>query len=225
MMLRGRASSGLGNGKFADPSVPPPPPPPSMIAVSSFEPSLEQFQHGALYVRAGDHFFKMPTTIWSDPSGAWVGVRHIGQHLVDHEPGWVLRDILEDVRASPTLVGKHKVDKIAPPDFTPLLGTWSECMELLKSISGDWKDDRNSPKTYCVTVMADGSANVLTVMRGGGHRMRTKLVRIQKILNGMYAILWSNTFCLMTGASSKGIEWVPIVVGHSAPWSWTRILG
>ena len=182
-----------------------------MVVIAPHAPTAEERAAGALRVREGEYYYEKATRR-SAPPGKWRFVRGLGCGL--QLEGWVRADVLA-TRDFPA-PGRE--------DFSPFLGDWKTCVEKLASIGGVWEDDRRkTSKIYNVTVFADeGIANVLSELKNGEARSGRRLIRVRRLQGAVYAIMWSENFCLSAGSGPRGLQWQPIRPDRHAAWTWAR---
>ena len=202
-----------------------PPPPPVFVALSAFEPSPDECDDHVLTVSEGDKFGE---TRDFEKCTDWLRVTRLG-HPRGHEMGWVPRAVLcpfeetrKSAKAPPPIDAEMSVNH-SPTSFHPFLGSWDECSRMLRAIVGIWEDDRGrKSKTYKITGFLEGYANVLTELRWGEYRHGTRLVKIRKVVDDTYCIMWSEKFVLNRQACKAKLQWLPICEQTHSTWFWKR---
>jgi hypothetical protein len=202
----------------------PPPPPPSFRALSDFNPSPEECNE-FLTVRKGD-IFGLASTPRTSTSHT---VENTRQELrdcvlvlrlsgpVSVEKGFVRSAHLEAIRA--------REPSPPRPDFEPFLRSKVEALDMLRTISGLWKDDRLHPKIYTLTLDRSRGLNVLSELSNGSYRTGKSLIRVKPLTQDIHAILWGESFCLSADTTSHDLKWLPIQETRHQTWKWVRISG
>jgi len=165
-----------------------------------------------------------------EQSEHWLYAMRLGDHPLGREHGWVLKALLtlsqqtEEPRPVSIDAEMSVTFRTPSPAFRPFLGSWQACLKMLTSLAGLWEDDRGrKAKSYKLTVFAEeGYANVLTEMPCGSFRGGPRLIKVQKVAHGVFAIFWSESFVLNSEACGKNLKWLPICEKSRSTWKWQK---